>query len=197
MVFAASAVTAMINEFGATKVVFTGVAGGLKDGQSVGDLIVGESVVNYEMDARAFRPPWDADYEYQLGEIPIIKWRFYEADPTLLEIALQAPVGDGVRVSPGLIASGSIFCTAKAKQDMCKTVWEPLGMPDACEMENAAVAQMCKAFDVPYISLRALSDLITGDANEDFGKFCQEAADNVFPIVKHLVANVQLPVATS
>jgi len=40
-VFAASAVTIMISEFGATAVVFTGVAGGLKAGQQIGDLVLG------------------------------------------------------------------------------------------------------------------------------------------------------------
>ena len=74
MVFAGSAATTMINEFGATAIVFTGVAGGLLPGQKVGDLVIGKDVVNYEMDARSFCPPWDADYKYQLGEIPIMKW---------------------------------------------------------------------------------------------------------------------------
>ena len=53
MVFAGSAATTMINEFGATAIVFTGVAGGLLPGQKVGDLVIGKDVVNYEMDACA------------------------------------------------------------------------------------------------------------------------------------------------
>ena len=71
----------MINEFNATAVVFTGVAGGLLAEQQVGDLVVGEDVVNYEMDARSFRPPWDPDYEYGLGEIPIMKWCVPSSQP--------------------------------------------------------------------------------------------------------------------
>ena len=62
---------------------------------------------------------------------------------------------------------------------------------EAAEMENAGVAQICKAYDVPYLSLRALSDLITGDANKDFGEFCEQAANNVFPIHMHLVSNLK------
>ena len=189
-VFAGSAVTTMINQFHATKVIFTGVAGGLKEGQCIGDIVVGKTVVNYEMDAREFTAPWDPEYKYQLGEIPIMKWRFYDADPTMLDLALSAPAVEGVSVCAGLIASGSIFVTAPAKKAMAETVWKPLGMPDACEMENAGVAQICRAYDVPYVSLRALSDLVTGDANADFGKFCQQAADNVFPIVVHLTQHL-------
>ena len=77
-----------------------------------------------------------------------------------------------------------------AKTAMKESHWDLLGEPLACEMENAGVAQICKAFNVPYLSLRALSDLVEGDANEDFGKFCQEAADNVFPIVQYLAKNL-------
>ena len=45
---------------------------------------------------------------------------------------------------------------------------------------------------MPYLSLRALSDVLSGDANEDFDQFCQQAADNVFPIVQHLAKHATL-----
>lgn len=186
LVFASSCCTTMINDFKVSAIVFTGVAGGLKDDQKVGDLIVGSDVVNYEMDARKFTAPWEPDYKYQLGEIPIIKWRFYEADADMIEAAMATKLADGVVLRKGRIASGSIFVDTAAKKAMTETVWAELGHPDACEMENAAVAQICKAYAVPYLSLRALSDVTTGDANADFGEFCQQAADNVFPIVLHL-----------
>lgn len=194
MVFAGSAATTMINEFHATAIIFTGVAGGLKAEQKVGELVIGESVVNYEMDARAFKPPWDADYTYQLGEIPIMKWRFYEADPTLLELALAAPLPAGIKLSKGRLATGSVFLDVGAKKAMADSHWKLLDYPAAAEMENAGVAQICKAFSVPYLSLRALSDTLEGDANEDFGLFCQQAADNVFPIVQHIAKTYPLPV---
>ena len=34
---------------------------------------------------------------------------------------------------------------------------------------------------------RALSDLLKGDANADFNAFCQQAANNTFPLVSHIV----------
>ena len=108
-------------------------------------------------------------------------------------LALAAPVPEGVTLSKGRLASGSIFLDGTLKKAMKTTHWDLLDAPEAAEMENAGVAQICKAYSTPYLSLRALSDVLEGDANEDFGKFCQQAADNVFPIVKHVVANMPPP----
>ena len=108
----------------------------------------------------------------------------------MLALAMEAPIPAGVRLSKGRLASGSIFLDVGAKKAMLEKVWTPLGRPAAAEMENAGVAQICKAYGVPYVSLRALSDVLEGDANDDFGKFCQQAADNVFPIVKHIAASL-------
>ena len=57
---------------------------------------------------------------------------------------------------------------------MRRRVWHEIGYPDCVEMENAGVAQICRAFGVRYLSLRALSDLSTGDASSDFNQFCQQ-----------------------
>ena len=188
MVFAASAATTMISEFGATKLVFSGVAGGLLAGQSIGDIVLGASVINYDMDCRAFKYPWDPSYQLRLGETPFVEWaHVYPADPELLKVARGAPPPAGAALSEGRIASGSKFCDTAMKAEMAATHWCHLGEPACCEMENAAVAQVCRAYSVPYLSLRALSDLATGDAAADFNAFCDAAADNLLPIVRHVV----------
>lgn len=110
----------------------------------------------------------------------------------MLALAQAAPVPAGVKLSSGRIASGSVFVTGEQKKSMRESVWAPLGHPDACEMENAGVAQICCAYDTPYLSVRALSDLIDGDANDDFNAFCEQAANNVFPIVEHVVKHLKL-----
>ena len=75
---------------------------------------------------------------------------------------------------------------------MLETVWKPLGEPMCAEMENAGVAQICRAYGIPYLSLRAISDLITGDAAADFNSFCETAANNLFPIVSYVVQHHEL-----
>lgn len=92
MVFAASAATTLINDFNATVIVFTGVAGGLLEGQAIGDVVIGEEVVNYDMDCRGFKYAWDPTYQLKLGETPFVSWAYvYKADPELLALAQGSP----------------------------------------------------------------------------------------------------------
>ena len=45
--------------------------------------------------------------------------------------------------------------TAERKVAMRETVWAKVGGPAAVEMENAGVAQVYRAFNIPYVSLRS------------------------------------------
>ena len=55
-VFAATTATVLVAKFGCEAVVFTGVAGGLLEGQHVGDIVLATDCVNYDMDVTAFVP---------------------------------------------------------------------------------------------------------------------------------------------
>jgi hypothetical protein len=45
-------------------------------------------VINYDMDCRAFKYPWDPEYKLKLGETPFVPWAYvYKADKTMLELA--------------------------------------------------------------------------------------------------------------
>ena len=54
MVFASAAATTMIGEFGAKAIVFTGVAGGLRAGQKIGDIVIGEVPLDPPSTTRLF-----------------------------------------------------------------------------------------------------------------------------------------------
>ena len=53
---AATAATLLIERFGAQRIVFTGVAGGLHAGVEVGDLVLGSSYVQHDMDVSPLFP---------------------------------------------------------------------------------------------------------------------------------------------
>ncbi len=46
----------------------------------------------------------------------------------------------------------------------------------AVEMEAAAIAQACHQFDVPFIVIRALSDIAGKESNLSFEQFLETAA---------------------
>ncbi|HLR64482.1 MAG TPA: 5'-methylthioadenosine/S-adenosylhomocysteine nucleosidase, partial [Pseudogracilibacillus sp.] len=54
------------------------------------------------------------------------------------------------------------------------------GFPDmiAAEMEAAAIAQVCYQYEVPFIVMRALSDIAGVESSLSFEEFIQVAAKN-------------------
>ena len=52
-----------------------------------------------------------------------------------------------------------------------------------CEMEGAAIGHVCRAFEVPFVILRAISDDLDENKGVDFKKFCQIAADKTVTVL--------------
>ena len=57
----------------------------------------------------------------------------------------------------------------------------------AIEMEGGAVAQVCEAFGIPWLVIRALSDLAGGNALFDFTTFVDQAAASSATILRRLL----------
>ncbi len=77
----------------------------------------------------------------------------FDADARLLGRALAVDAG-GVRIVRGLLASGDAFVAERGQQDAIRARF-----PDAIavDMESGALAQVCHAAGVPFLSLRILS----------------------------------------
>ena len=109
---AATTTTALVERFGARRVVFTGVAGGVGDGVQVGDVVVARGFVQHDLDASpAFSALPDATYGRSI----------FDCDPLSLLSCWKRPNWPGrwrsfyaaccgsARVHHGLIASGDRF----------------------------------------------------------------------------------------
>ena len=96
MVFASSVSTIMITQFAVDAVVFTGVAGALKAEHKIGDLIIADDVINYDMDCTRFELP---NVTFLRGQIPFLGWRAFTCDPSLKQLALDAPGKTQTRTS--------------------------------------------------------------------------------------------------
>jgi adenosylhomocysteine nucleosidase len=57
----------------------------------------------------------------------------------------------------------------------------------AVEMEGGALGQVAEAFAIPYLNIRALSDLAGRDSRFDFAAFVSEVAGSSAAILRYLL----------
>ena len=194
-VAAAATAATLIERFGVTHIVFTGVAGSGDTDVHVGDIVVAQQLVQHDLDASPLFPPY---------EVPLMGQSHFDADLELTQ-RVQKAAEDFLRsdfeqviseedrkafhlhqpqVHHGLIASGDQFINSHAK---LQTLRDALPGLRAVEMEGAAVAQVCHEFNVPFAVVRAISDGANEEAPVNFSKFIERvAARYAYGIVRRL-----------
>ncbi|MBN6074694.1 5'-methylthioadenosine/adenosylhomocysteine nucleosidase [Aggregatibacter actinomycetemcomitans] len=163
-VAAAMGTTALLQLAKPNLVINTGSAGGVAEGLHVGDVIVSTETQYHDADVTAFG--------YAKGQLPACPVTFV-SDARFVELAERTAKQLGQRVKRGLICSGDSFIQggerlAQIKQDFPNVI--------AVEMEATAIAQVCYAFNVPFVVVRAISDAGDGKANMSFDEFLPLAA---------------------
>lgn len=165
-VAAATTATALIERFGVSRILFTGVAGGLGRNVQRGDVVVAQSFLQHDLDASPIFPRY---------EVPLYGTSRFATDPALtarLQRAVQQAL-PGTRVHQGLVVSGDRFVASSAESH---TLQQALPDALAVEMEGAAFAQVCHDYGVPLAAVRTISDRADDAATGDFLQFIQEVA---------------------
>lgn len=142
--------------------ILAGTTGGLGTEVKVGDVVAGVRAKYSGADATAFG--------YQLGQIPKMPAEYAHAQTSP---SLPAE-------HQGLIISGDSFVTAALADEVRERFPDAL----AVDMETVAAAQVCYLRGVPWISLRAVSDLCGPRAGEEFHIETDAAAARSFEAVK-------------
>ena len=183
-VAAAATVTQLLASYPVTRLVFGGVAGGCRTGLAIGDVVVGNELVQHDMDASPIYPRY---------EIPLLGKARFATDPVLSEqlvlaarrflahdLAAQVAAAEreffGItapKVLEGLIASGDKFFASAGEIHELRQ-----RLPEVCcvEMEGAAVAQVCDEYEVPFAVVRTISDSADENSVHDFPRFSREIA---------------------
>jgi adenosylhomocysteine nucleosidase len=177
---AAMSTAILLERFRPDYVINTGSAGGFLSTLNVGDVIISNEVVHHDVDVTAF------GYEY--GQVPGMPAR-YKADETLVKIAEQnAKQIKDIQVVTGLIATGDSFMNDPARVEFVRGKF-----PDLCavEMEAAAIAQVCTQFAVPFVIIRALSDIAGKESDVSFEQFLDTAAKHSADLVLSIVSSLQ------
>ena len=159
-------------------IVSTGLAGGIDPQMRVMDVLAATQCVYHDVDCGGI----SQDGPCVLGQVQGLPAR-YDADPRLLDVALQVPATDE-RLVTGLICTGDQFITDRERQNTIKRHF-PDGL--ACDMESAAIAQTCYLTKVPFLSLRVISDTPgrTDDHQQQWGDFLASMCDRSFHFVKN------------
>ncbi|SUO95850.1 5'-methylthioadenosine/adenosylhomocysteine nucleosidase [Suttonella ornithocola] len=161
---AAMATTIAIDAFSANQVINTGSAGGIGDGLHIGDIVIGKEIAHHDVDVTAFG--------YEKGQVPKMPL-YFSSDKRLLSLASQAAsVFENAYIHEGLIISGDSFIGSKQKIKELTTVFPKVS---ACEMESAAIAQVCYCANIPFVIIRAISDHANQEANMSFEAFIEHA----------------------
>ena len=192
-VSAAMGVQRLIDEWRVACVVVCGLAGGLAPGLRVGDIVIGESFVQHDLDASPIFPRF---------QVPGLGIERFQAAPPLVEAAEDAArrvVAAGVAVHEadaappdvrrGLIVTGDQFIKDEQRHAILNH------FPDALcvEMEGGAIGQVCYLNQVPFVIVRVISDTADGEAPADFVRFAEEQAPAyTVNIVRELLAGLPL-----
>lgn len=169
---AAMSTTILLEKFNPDVVINTGSAGGFDEALEVGAIVISDEVRHHDCDVTAFG--------YEIGQMAGMP-AAYHSDEKLMEIAKEAVAEVGEHQSAvGLICSGDVFM---ADPERVQAVRELFPTMKACEMEAAAVAQVCYQFETPFVVIRALSDIAGKQSDLSFDEFLPIAAKHSTEIV--------------
>lgn len=182
-VAAAVTTTQLINDFKLREIIFTGVAGALNKNLNIGDIVIGKTLYQHDMDASPLYPKF---------EIPLLNKKGFENElNTDLVDSTKEFIGNYPDYIPqekssqfeilkpkyliGTILSGDQFINSKDKID---ELLAQIPEADCVEMEGAAIAQVCYEYNIPFSIIRIISDKAMDNSHIDFQKFAHEIASH-------------------
>ena len=154
-----------------------GVAGGIDSSLKVGDIVLGEKLVQHDFDITAFN--------HVKGFIPGVG-DSVNTDEYLLRVSEKVFEEEKIDYKVGTIASGDIFCTDVKMSQKINKKFNAL----CVEMEGASIAQVCFLSHIPFLVIRSISDVPDNDNVITYEQFlsssCKVVASAMNKILKVL-----------
>lgn len=164
----------LIDKFEVKKIINIGSAASCNDKLEIGDIVIGSKLVQHDFDITAFNHP--KGYISNIGQ-------FIESDIELikkLEKTITYLDNKDFNITIGTIATGDIFCTDINMKNKIRTKFNA----EAIEMEGAAIAQVCKLDNIPFVIIRSISDKPNGKNEITFDEFLKKASKRCAYIIE-------------
>ena len=172
---AARATQILIDHYQINYLFNIGVAGGLSDKLNIGDIVIGEKLVQHDFDITAFN--------HEKGYIPNTNI-YLNSDKHLLDLAKT--VTCDTNVFSGVIATGDIFCTDAKMSKKIHDKFHAL----CVEMESAAVAQVCYLSKIPFLILKSISDIPNNNNTITYEEFLTMSSENIAKYMNQLIDKI-------
>jgi adenosylhomocysteine nucleosidase len=182
----AETTSTLIHRYNVTHIVMTGLAGALDKDLNIGDIIIGSSYIQHDLDLSPMFPR---------GVIPFLGKSFLECDKNLLEkaeLSVKEVLDNDVeklkdlqyfntsdsqppKYKIGEIATGDKFIT---KQNEIAHIKHDFPLSLAVDMDSATAAHLCYCYDIPFISVHTISDKADDTAQVIFKRFLADISSH-------------------
>lgn len=156
----------LIDNFQPTYVINLGAAGALNPMLNIGDIVIGNEVVQHDFDITSFG--------HAKGYITGVGDRIFSDDVLVskFEQCIKNVEEMTYKIKLGKVASGDIFVTDIAMKDKIYAKFDA----DCVEMEGAAIAQVCYLDNIPFVVVRSISDSPNGKNHITFDEYLELAS---------------------
>lgn len=177
-VFAAMTCQKIIDDFSPDLVINLGIAGGVAKGIAPGDICVSSDFVQYDYDLSPVGRP--------VGKIDLCSLVHFPAEKSVCEalVEISSSLASG-RTFLGTFGTGDRFVSSSALASELNSVFGAV----CCEMEGAAIAQVCYLNGIGCCGLRAMSDNANEEAHTDVEAYSERAVRESTKIIKAFFEN--------
>ena len=177
---AAACTQALIDRFQPSYIFNTGIAGAISPEVHILDLVISRDALQYDVDVTRF--------DYPLGKVPGDEKLGYDADPRLLELAVEV----NQEINPehnsyiGRVVTGDRFVSSHETKEYLKKTFAAT----CCEMEGGAIAQIASKNGVPFVILRFISDEANDEASMVYEEFEAKAIEKTVDFMLEFLRRV-------
>lgn len=174
---AAIATQILIDTYHADMIINSGTAGGIDSQLNIFDTVISTEVVYHDVAPHILTEfhPW-------------LESVFFKADQRLLDLARKtvAKMGTEKKIYFGCMATGEAFIADEGRKKIVECF-----APMTVDMESASIAHVCYVNEIPFISIRCITDDAKHSGTGFFEINCDKASEIAKEITVALLAELQ------